>query len=147
MLIEATGRTLPFSREQVFDVAADIERYPDFLPGWRSARITRRESNRCYVEQVLALGFLRVQIATEATLARPSRIDISSTDRRFRAFSCSVLIAEAGPDACTLSIVAELNLRSGLLQQVLNRARLISFDGILSAYESRVHQLYGPQQR
>jgi hypothetical protein len=84
MLIEATGRTLPFSREQVFDVAADIERYPDFLPGWRSARITRRESNRCYVEQVLALGFLRVQIATEATLARHSRIDISSTDRRSR---------------------------------------------------------------
>jgi coenzyme Q-binding protein COQ10 len=147
MLIEALGRILPFSPEQVFDVIADIERYPDFLPGWRSARIIRRQSNTCYVDQVLTLSFLRVQIATEAVLVRPSRIEISSSDRRFRAFSCSLRIAEAGSSGCTLSIVAELKLRSDFLQQVLNRARLISFDGILSAYEARVHQIYDASRR
>jgi coenzyme Q-binding protein COQ10 len=147
MLIESTGSVLPFSCEQVFDVAADIERYPEFLPGWRSARILRRQSNICFVEQVLALGFLRVQIATEAVLLRPSRIDISSSDGRFRAFSCSLRIAAAGSGGCTLTIQAQLTLRSALLQQVLNRARLMSFDGLLSAYEARVHQIYSGNQR
>jgi coenzyme Q-binding protein COQ10 len=147
MLIEKTGRVLPFSCEQVFAVAADIERYPEFLPGWRSARIISRHSNICSVEQVLALGFLRVQIATEAVLVPPVRIDVSSSDRRFRAFSCSLRIAEAGLGDCTLTILAQLSLRSALLQQVLNRARLISFDGILRAYEARVHQLYGTGPR
>jgi coenzyme Q-binding protein COQ10 len=143
MLIENTGRVLPFSCEQVFDVAADIERYPDYLPGWRSARIIARHSNICIVEQVLALGFLRVQIATEAVLVPPSRIDVSSSDRRFRTFSCSLQIAEAGSRGCTLTILAQLSLRSALLQQVLNQARWMSFDGILRAYEARVQQVYG----
>jgi coenzyme Q-binding protein COQ10 len=142
MLIENTGRLLPYNREQVFDVAADIERYPDFLPGWRSARIIRRQANTCFVDQVLAFGFLRVQIATEAVLIRPSRIEVSSSDRRFRVFGCSLRIAEVGSSGCTLTILAQLTLRSALLQQILNRARVISFDGILSAYEARMHQVY-----
>jgi hypothetical protein len=55
-MIERFGRTLPFSCQQAFDIAADIERYPEFLRWWISARIQKRESNICYVEQVLGLG-------------------------------------------------------------------------------------------
>jgi ribosome-associated toxin RatA of RatAB toxin-antitoxin module len=44
MLVRA-GTILPFTCEQVFALGADIERYPEFLTGWISARIMQREAS------------------------------------------------------------------------------------------------------
>jgi ribosome-associated toxin RatA of RatAB toxin-antitoxin module len=75
-MIEKVGGALPFGCEQVFDLAADIERYPEFLKWWISARIQKRESNICHVEQVLGLEPIRLQFASAAVLHRPERIDM-----------------------------------------------------------------------
>ncbi|MEC8851420.1 MAG: SRPBCC family protein, partial [Pseudomonadota bacterium] len=39
MPTHAERRVLPFSPDQLFDLVADIERYPDFLPWCVGARI------------------------------------------------------------------------------------------------------------
>ena len=133
---------LPFSREQVFDIAADIERYPDFLRWWITAQIRKRESNICYVDQVLGLGPVRVQFSSTAVLHRPERIDVTSSDPPFRRFSLSWLV-EAGPSAgCRVSIVADLELRSRFLQQVVDRVLPATVVDIISAFEARARGLY-----
>jgi coenzyme Q-binding protein COQ10 len=142
MVIEKVGRVLPFSREQVFDLAADIERYPDFLRGWITARIRKRESNICYVDQVLGLGPVRVQFASKAVLCRPERIDVTSSDPPFRRFSLSWLIEERPPAGCRVSIVADLELRSRLLQQIADRVLAATVVDIIAAFEARARGLY-----
>jgi coenzyme Q-binding protein COQ10 len=144
MLIEKTGRVLPFTPEQVFDLAADIERYPDFLPWWISASVQRREANTCYVEQVLGRGPLRVQFASTAVLQRPRRIDISSSDLTFRQFNLSMLVLPGSQAGCRLSICAQLELRSVFLQQIVHRVLGSSMDDIVAAFEARAHRLYDP---
>ena len=47
---------LPYPCERVFDMVADIERYPEFLPGWTHARILDRHDNRLHAEQQLQTG-------------------------------------------------------------------------------------------
>ena len=86
-LISKTSGVLPFSCEQAFDLAVDIEAYPSFLPGWISARIQRRESNVCWVEQVVGLGPIRLQFTSQAVFHRPERIEVTSTQAPFRQFS------------------------------------------------------------
>ena len=142
MVIEKVGRLLPFTREQAFDLAADIERYPDFLRGWITARILKRESNICYVDQVLGIGLIRVQFSSQALLRRPERIDVTSSDPPFRRFSLSWLV-EAGPSAgCRVSIVADLELRSRFLQQVANRVLPATVMDIIAAFEARARSIY-----
>jgi hypothetical protein len=63
----------------VFDLAADIECYPQYLTGYISARIQRRDSNLCYVEQVVGFGPIRLQFASIAALHRPERIDVAAS--------------------------------------------------------------------
>ena len=141
-MIETAVRLLPFNREQVFDLAADIERYPDFLRGWISARILKREANICYVDQVLGIGPVRVQFSSEAVLRRPERIDVTSSDAPFRRFSLSWLV-EAGPSAgCRVSVVADLELRSRFLQQVVDRVLPATVVDIIEAFEARARGLY-----
>jgi coenzyme Q-binding protein COQ10 len=141
-VIETAVRLLPFSREQVFDIAADIERYPDFLRGWISARILKREPNIFYVDQVLGMGPVRVQFSSKAVLRRPERIDVTSSEAPFRRFSLSWLV-EAGPSAgCRVGIVADLELRSRFLQQLVDRILPATVVDIIAAFEARARDLY-----
>ena len=55
MPAHSTSRTLPYSCEQLFDLAADVESYQEYLPGWVSARTLERTGNRLRVEQQLGL--------------------------------------------------------------------------------------------
>jgi coenzyme Q-binding protein COQ10 len=141
MVIEKVGGTLPFSCEQVFDLAADIERYPEFLRWWISARIQKREFNICYVEQVLGLGPIRLQFVSKATLHRPERIDVTSTDSPFRHFNLSWLVAAIPSAGCRISVAAELELQSGFLQHVVNQFLPASIDDIIRAVEARARSI------
>jgi coenzyme Q-binding protein COQ10 len=140
-MIEKVGATLPFTREQLFELIADIERYPEFLKWWLSARIQKRESNICYVEQVLGFGPVRLQFASQAVLNHPQRIDVTSTDPTFRKYSLSWVIAPV-PAGCRISVAADLELRSELLQFAVNRFLPTAVDDIVAAFGARAHALY-----
>jgi coenzyme Q-binding protein COQ10 len=142
MKIETVSCLVPFSCEQVFDLAADIERYPEYLPGWISARILKREADIVYVEQVLGMGPARVQFRSKAVLHRPERIDVTSSEAPFRHYSLTWLIVPRPAVSCSLSVTVELELESNLLQHVVNRVLPASIDGVMAAFQSRANSLY-----
>jgi coenzyme Q-binding protein COQ10 len=144
-LLRASG-TLPYSCEQMFDLAADIERYPEFLAGWISARIRSREGNTCHVDQVVGFGPVRLQFGSTAVLQPSRRIDVSSTDPRFRKYSLSWLIEEAPRRGCQVSVTVDLELKSGLLQLVVNRLLPAAVDDIVAAFRARAHAIYAEPQ-
>jgi coenzyme Q-binding protein COQ10 len=135
-------RMLPFSREQVFDIAADIERYPEFLRWWISARITKREANICYVEQEVGFGPIRVRFESTAILQCPERIDVTSANEPFRHFNLSWVIAAIPSGGCRINIAASVELRSGILQLAVNPFLATVVEDIFSAFEARAHSLY-----
>jgi coenzyme Q-binding protein COQ10 len=142
-VINKSTPPLPYTCEQAFDLAADIERYPEFLRGWVSARIQRRESNIWYVEQVVGLGPFRWQFISKAVLHRPERIEVTSTESPFRLFSLSWLIAAMPSAGCRVSVVASLELQSRIMQRIVNQLLPAAVDDIISAFEARAHRVYG----
>jgi len=141
-VLARAGRTLPFSCEQVFDLAADIERYPEFLRGWISSRIQKRERNVCHVEQVVGFGPVRLRFASKAVLHRPDRIDVTSTDPPFRTYSLSWRVADIPTGGCRIDIAMELELRSGFLQRAVTRLLPTAIDEVITAFEARARAIY-----
>jgi len=142
MRIDTPSRRLPFSCEQLFDLAADVERYPEFLPGWVSARIAKREGNVLQVEQVVGIGPVRLRFDSRTVLQRPERIDVTSSDGPFRHYHLTWLFAPDAAAACNLSVTVDLELRSALLQHVVGQVLPVSMQGAISAFEARAHRLY-----
>jgi coenzyme Q-binding protein COQ10 len=140
-VITRTSGMLPFTCEQAFDLAADIERYPEFLKGWISARIQRRESNMCCVDQVVGMGPLRLQFMSRAILHRPARLEVTSTQAPFRLFSLSWLIA-AAPEGCHVSVVANIEMQSRITQWMVNGMLPTMIDEVITAFEARARRLY-----
>ena len=144
-MIEPVTRTLRCSREQAFDIAADIERYPEFLRWWISARVTKRDPSVCFVEQEVGFGQLRWRFTSTAVLQRPAHIIVTSTDAPFRCLKLCWTCTAVSPRGCQIRVAATVELRSGFLQLAINPFLAASLEDIVAAFEARAHALYPPQ--
>src|ERR1700733_10588568 len=63
---------LPYSTQQLFDLVIDIERYPEFLPWCRAARILERGENRLVAELIICFKHITESYVSEVKFKRPS---------------------------------------------------------------------------
>ena len=143
MLSTALERWLPYSAEQLFDLAADIERYPQFLRWWKRASVRECNGERCRVDNAVALGPISMQFRTQASLLRPRRIEVTSDDAPFRRFRLSWEFQPQVEGGCRVILDVELELRSLLLQGLVERVLRSVMAEILAAFEVRARELYG----
>ncbi len=73
-------RTAPFTAEELFHIAADIESYPTFLPNCVATRIAKRDGNTWLVDNVFRWGPVPLKFQTEAQLDPPRTITIQSVN-------------------------------------------------------------------
>ena len=147
MVTERVERLLPYTAEQLFDLAADAERYPEFLPWWISARIRDRTANEYYTDQVLGLGPIRVKFRSRTILQRPARIDVRSDDFPFRRFRLSWTFEPRPGSACKATVSAEFELRLGALQRLYDRVFPNTIGDIMAAFERRAARLYAGREQ
>ncbi len=143
MKIEKVSRLLPFRCEEVFDLAADVERYPEFVPGWISARILKKDAKVLWVEQTLGIGPARMQFTSRAVLHRPERIEVTSSEAPFRHYSLTWLLAPHSVASCSLAVIVDLELRSSLLHHVVQPLLPGSIERVVAAFEARAQTLCG----
>lgn len=78
------SRDMPFPPHAVYDVIADIERYPDFMPGFKATAVLGRDGDVLRVSQTVGAGGLTRTFQSRATFLPPQRIDIASHEAPFR---------------------------------------------------------------
>jgi ribosome-associated toxin RatA of RatAB toxin-antitoxin module len=74
---------VPFSAEAMFDLVADVEAYPEFLPGCSGARIHARDGEEVEASIALSRGVLQTEFRTRNRLERPRRITMALTEGPF----------------------------------------------------------------
>ena len=92
----------------VFELIADIESYPRFMPGWREARIIGRAERRHVVWQTVSLAGIRVGFVSAAAIDRPHHLEIRSDEAPFRAFRLLWTLTEV--TAAETVVLAEMSV-------------------------------------
>jgi coenzyme Q-binding protein COQ10 len=136
------SQTLPWSCEQLFDLAADVESYPDYLPGWQSARIVERTDTCLHVEQQLGLKLLRQPFVSTVELERPTRITVHSDNGPFRCLRLEWRFQAAGLQQCRVTLRFDLQLKSSFLEPMVNSLFNLAAADIIDRFELRAHTLY-----
>jgi len=144
MPIHAEQRVLPYRPEQLFDLVADIERYPEFLPWCVAARIRRREGNTIHADLVIGFKMLRERFTSRVALDRPNlRIDVSYAEGPFRYLN-NHWIFEPMPDgACRIDFYVDFEFRSRLLRSTMGFVFGEAVHHMVRAFEGRARKLYG----
>lgn len=133
---------LPFSAEQLFDLVADVERYPEFLPWCQATRITRREGNVFYSDMVIGFKMVRERVTTRVTLDRPRRIDVDYLRGPMRHLNNHWVFVPQPNGDCLIDFFVDFELRSPLLDRLIGALFNEAVRRMVGAFETRARRLY-----
>lgn len=97
---------------RLYAVAADVEAYPDFLPGCTAARVTERSPERLTVDNVFGSGLWRVSFRSYAYPEPPERLRVTSDDGPWRRFELSWRFADQPDGSGSVDLEATAEFRS-----------------------------------
>ncbi|MBM3567576.1 MAG: type II toxin-antitoxin system RatA family toxin [Alphaproteobacteria bacterium] len=140
MPTHAETRLLPHAPEFLFDLVADIERYPEFLPWCVACRIRRREGNVLWGDLAIGFRMLREQFTSRVTLDRPGRIDVAYIDGPFRRLDNHWIFrpAAAGTE---VDFFIDFEFKSKLLQRLMEPVFNEAVRRMVHAFEIRANSL------
>jgi coenzyme Q-binding protein COQ10 len=143
MPTHAEHRRLPYSAAQLFDLVADGERYPEFLPWCLAARIRERKDNAITADLLIGFKMVRERFTSRVVLDRPSRIDVSYTDGPFRYLNNHWAFLPQDDGSCVIDFYVDFEFRSRMLQRIIGMLFNEAVRRMVGAFEARARQLYG----
>ena len=143
MPTHAEKRVLPFTPDQLFDVVADIEKYPEFLPWCIATRIRRREGKVIHADMVIGFKMFRERFTTKDVLDPPRRIDVSYHDGPFRYLNNHWIFEPHGEGHCELDFYIDFEFHSRLFQKMMGVIFNEAVKIMVTAFEKRAREIYG----
>jgi coenzyme Q-binding protein COQ10 len=143
-----TVRPVRHTPEQMFDLVADVERYPEFLPLCESLRVLRRSQSGEGVETLVAtmgVGYkaIRESFTTRVALDRPRlRITVEYVDGPFK-FLENRWAFKATPTGCDVEFFINYEFRSFALGLLMGSVFDRAFRHFTQAFEERADAIYG----
>ena len=142
MTVFAESRIMIAPRDRLFDLVADVESYPSFLPMWRDVRVYERSGNSYQTEQSIGIGRLQERFRTQTVLLPPLRIQVTSGDPLFRDFYIHWDFYNIGL-GCRISVAIQWQLASPSLQRVVDRFLPSAARSVVAAFETRAREEFG----
>ncbi len=141
-------KILPYSADQMFNLVADVESYPEFLPWNAAARIRsqREEGETTVMEADLVISFkvFRETFGSRVTLhPRIKRIETEYIDGPFRYMQSHWAFRDLDEGQCEVEFFVDFEFRNRMLQGVIGVVFNEAMQRIVRAFERRAKELYG----
>jgi len=140
-------RLLAYSQAQMFDLVADIDKYPEFLPWCVGARIRRREGNEVVADLAIGFKMYRERFTSHVVLTRPDRIHVTYSDGPFRYLNNEWRFTPTEDGGCLIDFYVDFEFKSKLLQHVIEMLFNEAVKRMVAAFEARARKLYGEAKR
>ena len=138
-----SGGGCPIRAEQLFDLVADVERYPEFLPWCVGARMRERKAISIVADLLIGYRMVRERFTSRVVLDRP-RPHRRELQRGPVPLSHNHWIFEPQPDGgCIIDFYVDFEFRSRMLQKIIEVLFNEAVRRMVGAFETRARKLYG----
>jgi coenzyme Q-binding protein COQ10 len=126
----------------MFAVVADVERYPEFVPGWVDARVRHRDGDRLIVEQVVGRGPLRWVLVSEARIRPCETIRIVGLSGPFRHLEVAWRFGADGPSQCTVGLELTADGLASVVGRVLGAVKPGAAENLVDLFARRARAIH-----
>jgi coenzyme Q-binding protein COQ10 len=143
----SSSRPVKHTPVQMFDLVADVERYPEFLPLCEGLRIMRRSQSGEGVETLVAtmsVGYKAISesFTSRVTLDRPRmRILVEYVDGPFKYLE-NRWTFKPSPTGCNIEFFINYEFKSFALGLLMGSVFDKAFRRFVAAFEERANQVY-----
>ena len=145
----STRHRVPFTPQQMFDLVADVDSYPQFVPLCERLTVTKREALADHTVLIarMEVGYkaLRESFTTKVLLepAR-NRILVEYLDGPFRHLENRWSFRDAPGGGCEVDFYITYEFRSLMLSMLMGSLFDTAFRKFTHAFEERARKIYGP---
>ena len=135
----------------MFDLVADVERYPEFVPLCEALKIKSRTTNADGVEVVVAdmtvsFKLVRERFTSRVTLDRPNlTIRVEYLHGPFSQLENRWTFEPQGEAACMVGFFIAYEFKSRMLATLMGAMFAAAFQRFAAAFERRADEIYGRQ--
>lgn len=134
---------VPYAAHDMYELVADVERYPGFLPWCRSAKVRRSTDDSVEASLEIGRGPIHKTFTTRNLLTPGERIDMLLVDGPFRHLQGSWRFDALTDDGCRVALHLEFELANALLRRTVGPVFSEIADSMVDAFCRRAHELYG----
>lgn len=110
---------VPYSAKEMYELVANIEDYPLFLPWCSGAQILERKTDGVSARLNIDFKGIKQSFSTENRNTPESRIDMQLKEGPFRALQGQWLFTALAEDACRIDFRLEYHFSSAILEKVV----------------------------
>lgn len=145
MPTHAQKQFMPYQPDQLFDLVADVGRYPEFLPWCVGARVRERTETLLVADLVIGFKVFRERFTSHVTLERPNHIHVRYLEGPFRYLNNHWrFIPENG--GTVVDFYVDFEFRSRLLQAAIGLVFNEAVRLMVNAFERRARRIHGPPE-
>jgi coenzyme Q-binding protein COQ10 len=145
----SSKRRVNHSAPQMFDLVADVERYPEFVPLCKSLKIRQRTPKPDGTEIIVAdmtvsFKLVREAFTSRVTLDRPNRkILVEYLQGPFSKLENRWSFEPKSGDSCDVGFFISYEFKSRMLAMLMGTMFDTAFQRLAAAFEKRADAIYG----
>jgi len=134
---------MPYRPDQLFDLVADVGRYPEFLPWCIGARVRERSDAHLVADLVIGFKVFRERFTSHVTLDRPDHIHVRYEEGPFRYLNNHWKFIPDG-SGTMVDFYVDFEFRSRILQAAIGVVFNEAVRVMVAAFQRRAGRVYGP---
>ena len=136
-------RRLPYSAEQMFDLGADVAKYPEFLPWIVATRVRSDDEHEMIADMLVGFKAIREKFTSRVNKSRPSEIKVHYVDGPLRDLDNIWRFKPVDEHSCDVDFCVEFTFRNPLFEKMAGQYFDRAFRKMVTAFEERANKLYG----
>jgi len=133
----------PYSAAQMFDLVADVGRYPEFMPWCGGAQVLACDEHGMQASVTIAFAGLRQRFTTRNTHDYPHRIDLELVDGPFSMLAGHWQFQPLGEDGCKVLFTMEYAFSSRMLESLVGPVFNRIASSFIDSFTRRAQACYG----
>ena len=136
-------RDLPYPAMLLYDVVADVESYPEFLPWCVAARIRELAGKKIVADMVIGFHGIRERFTSRVKFDQPGlTIDVTYEDGPFKYLNNQWKFTDTENGHCHVEFFVEFEFRSRILSRLMDMLFHKAVQRMVSAFEARARELH-----
>jgi len=137
-------RRLPYSPEQMFELVADVPRYPEFLPWVSAIRVRADSEHEMLADMIVGFKGLRETFTSRVIKQQPHSVHVDYVDGPLRHLSNDWRFRPDGDGGVLIDFAVDFAFKNRMFEMLAGQVFDRALRKMIGAFEARAQALYAP---
>ncbi len=135
-------RELPHSAAQMYDLVADVRRYPEFLPWVSAIRVRKEDDSEIFADMIVGFKSLRETFSSQVTKKPKSEIIVNYLDGPLKYLHNNWIFEDLPGGGSTVDFTVDFAFRNALFEALAGQVFDSALRKMTGAFIARADVLY-----